>query len=85
MARKKAKRKAKKSAQSAVINVELILAGQQTRSYGITRGQTVADVFGLAGAEMNGEIRLNGRVVNGSDKITADKSRIMAVPRIRGA
>jgi hypothetical protein len=78
-------RKKKVSTAGTVLNVELVLAGRQTTSYGIRKGQTVADVFNLAGADMNGELRLNGRAATGTTKIETDNSKIMAVPRVNGA
>jgi len=78
-------KKKRSSAVDGVINVTLVLAGRQTTSYGIQKGQTVADVFDMAGAEMNGELRLNGRPAEGDTKIESNNSTIMAVPRVSGA
>jgi len=68
-----------------VLNVKLVLAGKDTREFGITTGQTVADVFEIAQEEMNGEIRLNDRPAKPETKIMKNNSIIQAVPRISGA
>ena len=78
------KRKTKKRTAADVINVTLSVPGRQVTTYGVLRGSTVADVFNMAGAGMNGEIRLNGREAKGEAKIERD-STIRAIPRVNGA